>query len=230
MNQIWQIGTEIWFQTDKKCGRTDDAKTISLRLRRGKNWRWSPLISTSSELNALKTIFDHYYCIISTIYNSPNCTKSRAPYFYIVSQSPGGWTFSLIFLFKVKPYIRAIQESSVVKCSGLEWVYLRYQILALTACELPCKYMTLYGWKLTIESVRHRFYEINWGYYMHAHVLLKLLNELRKSDKMWGLPSILSLFRNKFHKFNNTGTWMFDSISSYNIKTTLKFHFWSKKL
>ena len=31
---------------------------------------------------------------------------------------------------------------------------------------------------------------------MSAHVLLNLLNELGKSDKMRGLPSILSLFRN----------------------------------
>ena len=38
---------------------------------------------------------------------------------------------------------------------------------------------------------------------MCAHVLLSLLNELRKSDKMQGLPSISSLFRNKFNKFNN---------------------------
>ena len=29
---------------------------------------------------------------------------------------------------------------------------------------------------------------------MSAHVLLNLLNELGKSDKMLGLPSILSLF------------------------------------
>ena len=35
---------------------------------------------------------------------------------------------------------------------------------------------------------RHR------GSYMSAHVLLNLLNELRKRDKMRGLPSILSLF------------------------------------
>ena len=40
---------------------------------------------------------------------------------------------------------------------------------------------------------------------MSAHVLLNLLNELRKSDKMLGLPSILSLFCNEFDKFNNTG-------------------------
>ena len=38
---------------------------------------------------------------------------------------------------------------------------------------------------------------------MSAHVLLNLSNELRKRDKMRGLPSILSLFRNAFNKFNN---------------------------
>ena len=38
---------------------------------------------------------------------------------------------------------------------------------------------------------------------MSAHVLLNLLNELGKRDKMRGLPSILSLFRNEFNKFNN---------------------------
>ena len=40
---------------------------------------------------------------------------------------------------------------------------------------------------------------------MSAHVLLNLLNKLGKSDKMRGLPSILSLFHNKFDKLNNTG-------------------------
>ena len=40
---------------------------------------------------------------------------------------------------------------------------------------------------------------------MSAHVLLNLLNELRKSDKMQGMPSILLLFRIEFNKFNNTG-------------------------
>ena len=52
----------------------------------------------------------------------------------------------------------------------------------------------------------------NRGSYMSAHVLLNLLNELRKRDKMRGLPSILSLFRNKFNKFNNTRAQMLDSI------------------
>ena len=38
---------------------------------------------------------------------------------------------------------------------------------------------------------------------MSAHVLLNLLNELRKRDNMRGLLSILFLFPKKFNKFNN---------------------------
>ena len=63
---------------------------------------------------------------------------------------------------------------------------------------------------------------------MSAHVLLNSLNELRKKDKMIGLPSILSPFHNEFNKFNNTGARMLDSIyhtsKSYfkNIFVTLK--------
>ena len=38
---------------------------------------------------------------------------------------------------------------------------------------------------------------------MSAHVLLNFSNELRKRDKIRGLPSILSLFCNKFNEFNN---------------------------
>ena len=48
---------------------------------------------------------------------------------------------------------------------------------------------------------------------MSANVLLNLLNELGKSYKMRGLPSILSIFRNKLNKFNNTVFYL-----SYNIK------------
>ena len=39
---------------------------------------------------------------------------------------------------------------------------------------------------------------------MSAPILLNLLNELRKRDKMRGLLSILSLFCNDCIKFNNT--------------------------
>ena len=49
----------------------------------------------------------------------------------------------------------------------------------------------------------------NRGSYMSAHVLLTLLNELRKRCKMRDLQSILSFFRIKFNKFNNTGMTFF---------------------
>ena len=39
---------------------------------------------------------------------------------------------------------------------------------------------------------------------MSAHVLLNLLNDFGKRDKMLGLLNILSLFRNDFKKFINT--------------------------
>ena len=53
-------------------------------------------------------------------------------------QVTGGWLLSLIFLFK--PYIKAINlnGSDVVKYSGPEQVYLRYQNHALTVHEMPC--------------------------------------------------------------------------------------------
>ena len=49
---------------------------------------------------------------------------------------------------------------------------------------------------------------LNWwicrGSNMSAHVLLNLLKESGKRNKMPGLSSILSLFRTEFNKFNNT--------------------------
>ena len=47
---------------------------------------------------------------------------------------------------------------------------------------------------------------------MSDHVLLNLLYELRKRDKIRSLLSILSLFRNECNKFNNTRARMLDSI------------------
>ena len=58
----------------------------------------------------------------------------------------------------------------------------------------------------------------NRGSYISAHVLFNLLNEVRKRDKMRGLASILSLFCNKFNKFNNTGAQMLDSIYHMTLK------------
>ena len=46
---------------------------------------------------------------------------------------------------------------------------------------------------------------------MSAHVSLNFLIELGKRDNMRGLPSILSLFRSEFNKFNNTRAQMINS-------------------
>ena len=63
---------------------------------------------------------------------------------------------------------------------------------------------------------------------MSAHVLLNLLNELGKRDKIRGLPGILSLFRNEFNKFNKTRARMLDSI--YHMTNTLESLFSPKNV
>ena len=63
--------------------------------------------------------------------------------------------------------------------------------------------------------VRYSLYR---GSDMSAHVLLYLLNELGKRDKMRGLPSILSLFRNEFNKCNNTRARMLDFFYHMTLK------------
>ena len=60
---------------------------------------------------------------------------------------------------------------------------------------------------------------------MSAYVLLILLNDLGKRDKMQGWLSILSLFCNMFNKFNNSLARMLDSI--YHM---LKSHFFRKNV
>ena len=52
-------------------------------------------------------------------------------------------------------------------------------------------------------------------------LLLNLLNGLVKSDKMRGLPSILSLFLNQYNTFNDGRLYL-----SYDIKITSKIYFW----
>ena len=59
---------------------------------------------------------------------------------------------------------------------------------------------------------------INRGSYMSAQVLLNLFNELRKSNKMKGLLSILSPFRIKFKKINNTRAQMLDSFQHMTLR------------
>ena len=64
---------------------------------------------------------------------------------------------------------------------------------------------------------------------MIAHVLLNLLNEFRKKDKIRGLPSILFLFR-EFNNLNNTGARILDSIYHMTPRTTMKLCFGVKML
>ena len=60
---------------------------------------------------------------------------------------------------------------------------------------------------------------------MSAHVLLNLLNKLRKRDQMRSLPRIISLFRNNFNKFSYTGAGMLDSIYHMTLKLIKKSYF-----
>ena len=53
---------------------------------------------------------------------------------------------------------------------------------------------------------------------MSAHVLLNLLNKSMERDKMRGYSSVLSLFRNEFNEFNNTGARILDPIYHMPLK------------
>ena len=85
----------------------------------------------------LKTIVDHYYCINSTI-NSPKFTISTALVLLPVHSKQVVGLFPLYSCPRAKPYIRAINGSAIITSRGMEQVYSRYQICALTACALPC--------------------------------------------------------------------------------------------
>ena len=60
---------------------------------------------------------------------------------------------------------------------------------------------------------------------MNAHVLLNLLNELRKRDKMQGFASILSLFPTSL-----INSIIQEHYLSYDMKITFKSHFWRKNV
>ena len=63
------------------------------------------------------------------------------------------------------------------------------------------------GEQVNMEGQNENHQGLYRGSYMRAHVLWNLVNKLRKMDKMWGLSSILLIFRNEFdNKFNNTRT------------------------
>ena len=54
---------------------------------------------------------------------------------------------------------------------------------------------------------------------MSAHVLLNLLKELGKRDKMRGLPSILTQFRNEFNKLQTSGIQLLPVLCKHKVDT-----------
>ena len=75
---------------------------------------------------------------------------------------------------------------------------------------------------LVADVCQHR------GSTMSAYFLLNS-NKFGKSDKMLGLPIILSHFRIKFNRFNNTGIRMLDSFyhMTLNDFAIIKISFWA---
>ena len=65
---------------------------------------------------------------------------------------------------------------------------------------------------------------------MSAQVLLNLLSEIGKSDKMRGLSSILSLFRNEFNKFTKYRSTNVRFYLSQDHQNYLKSHFGREKV
>ena len=108
-----------------------------------------------------------------------------------------------------------LKQTETIKCS-----------LIFNACHTNDWLISKPDW----NNQMFDWYLIHRGSYMSAHVLLNLINELGKRDKMWSLPSILSLFRNEFDKFNNTRARMLRFYLSYDIKNTLKSHFSRKNV
>ena len=70
--------------------------------------------------------------------------------------------------------------------------YISYALHVLRCCWFLCVLIPLQ--QVYIGITIELLFEIHRGSYMSAHVLLILLNELGKRDRMRGLPSILSLF------------------------------------
>ena len=87
---------------------------------------------------------------------------------------------------------------------------------------------------IRVEKTNNRFYNPtyfkNRGSYRTAHVLLNLLNELGKRDKMRGLPSSLSFFRNEFKKINNKRVRMLDYIYHMTLRLLWNLIFGVKML
>ena len=128
--------------------------------------------------------------------------------------SVGDWSSSLrvavfmtrFILFLGSPEIQQVFESIVNECftifdptlkksikTPLTLVYLIHQLSANSE-----------------EGGKTLRYPVYRGH--KCSCLIEIINDLRKSYKMVGLPSIQFLFRSKFNKFNNERAQMLDSI------------------
>ena len=65
-------------------------------------------------------------------------------------------------------------------------------------------FLDLYFFNLKKKILCSMRNDIHIGSYRSAHILLNLLNKLRKRDKMPGFPSILSLFKQLVSKLVNS--------------------------
>ena len=75
------------------------------------------------------------------------------------------------------------------------------------SCRRICNVYTdspLFCSEISAEKQKHINCDIHKGSYMSARIILNLLNELGKRDKMRGLQAFYLFFRNEFNKFNNT--------------------------
>ena len=96
-----------------------------------------------------------------------------------------------------------------------------FQTFKVKRCKSYATWKQSSGQDLNIVHIEQNESYLYRGSDMSAHVLLSLLKELGKSYKMRGLQSILSLFRQDFNKFNNTGARMLDSIYHRHKNTVL---------
>ena len=86
------------------------------------------------------------------------------------------------------------------------------------------------GRKLIQFSQGNRLSLLDRGSNMSIHVLLNILNDLRKKIRCEALPSIVSISHNEFNTFSNTGARMKDSIYSMTLQTRLNRDFRIKTL
>ena len=94
-----------------------------------------------------------------------------------------------------------------LRCKHVPTCTLSLYIMLETGSFYPSSLIDSYikdGWAILYLMGSTEFSKLHRGSYTSAHILLNLLNKLGKRDKMRVLPSIISLFCDKFDKLNKT--------------------------